>query len=54
MFYRDNSPYLVAEASHWQETVKQYSDEVSNIDQNSMDKPFSACNLLTIRTFMLE
>lgn len=50
----DNSPYRVAEAYHWQETLKQYSQEISSVNKNNMDKLFSTCLLLTIRTFMLE
>lgn len=50
----DNSPYRIAEAYHWQQTISQYSDEVSNVSQDNMDRLFSACILLTIHTFMLE
>lgn len=50
----DTSPYRLAEAYHWQQTIKQYSKEVSHVTRHNMDTLFSACLFLTIRTFTLE
>lgn len=51
----DNSPYRLAEAYHWQQTIRQYSNEVSTkVSKQNMDKLFSTCLLLSVPSFQLE
>jgi hypothetical protein len=51
----DNKAYRLAEAYHWQQTVKQYSQEVStSITPQNMDKLYSACMMVSMHSFHQE
>ncbi|KAJ5669136.1 C6 transcription factor [Penicillium macrosclerotiorum] len=51
----EKNAYRVAEAYHWQQAIRQYSEEVSRgVTQQNMDKLYSTCLLLTVHTFILE
>jgi hypothetical protein len=51
----DNKAYRVAEAYHWQQTINQYSAEVSApITRQNMDKLYSACLMISMHSFIQE
>ncbi|CAG8898031.1 unnamed protein product [Penicillium egyptiacum] len=51
----DNEDYRLAEAYHWQQTIHQYSTEVStNITRSNMDKLYSTCLMITMHSFIQE
>ncbi|KAJ5514562.1 Aflatoxin biosynthesis regulatory protein [Penicillium fimorum] len=51
----DNKDYRLAEAYHWQQTINQYSTEVSNsITRQNMDKLYSACMMISMHSFLQE
>jgi hypothetical protein len=50
----DNKDYRIAEAYHWQETITQYSTEVTNITRQNTDKLYTACMLISMHSFHQE
>ncbi|KAJ5748669.1 uncharacterized protein N7511_010365 [Penicillium nucicola] len=51
----DNKAYRLAEAYHWQQTINQYSREVStSITPQNMDKLYSACMMISMHSFHQE
>lgn len=49
----DNKAYRVAEAYHWQQTINQYSAEVSApVTRQNMDKLYSACMMISMHSFL--
>ncbi|KAJ5842712.1 Aflatoxin biosynthesis regulatory protein [Penicillium rubens] len=51
----DNRDYRLAEAYHWQQTINQYSTEVStNITRENMDKLYSVCLMISMHSFIQE
>ncbi|CAI7664154.1 unnamed protein product [Penicillium bialowiezense] len=51
----DNKAYRVAEAYHWQQTINQYSAEVSApVTRQNMDKLYSACMMISMHSFIQE
>lgn len=55
MLLPDNKAYRLAEAYHWQQTITQYSTEVStNITRQNMDKLYSACMMISMHSFLQE
>ncbi|KAJ5959945.1 Aflatoxin biosynthesis regulatory protein [Penicillium vulpinum] len=51
----DNKAYRLAEAYHWQQTINQYSTEVStNITRANMDKLYSTCLMISMHSFIQE
>ncbi|KAJ5820257.1 hypothetical protein N7474_005848 [Penicillium riverlandense] len=50
----NNSSYRVAEAYHWQKSIELYSKDLEIVAEHNMDKLYSTCFILTIRSFMQE
>ncbi|KAJ5410128.1 uncharacterized protein N7487_004487 [Penicillium crustosum] len=51
----ENKDYRLAEAYHWQQTINQYSIEVSKkITYSNMDKLYSACLMISMHSFYQE
>ncbi|KAI3152096.1 transcriptional regulator family: Fungal Specific TF [Penicillium roqueforti] len=51
----DNKDYRLAEAYHWQQTINQYSTEVSKtITRANMDKLYSTCMIVSMHSFHQE
>ncbi|KAK4863517.1 hypothetical protein LT330_002295 [Penicillium expansum] len=51
----ENKAYRLAEAYHWQQTINQYSTEVSTkITRSNMDKLYSACLMISMHSFIQE
>ncbi|KAJ9480978.1 hypothetical protein VN97_g12536 [Penicillium thymicola] len=51
----ENKDYRLAEAYHWQQTIEQYSTEVSRkITHSNMDKLYSACLMISMHSFYQE
>lgn len=51
----DNQAYRLAEAYHWQQTINQYSSEVSTpITLQNMDKLYSTCMMISMHSFFQE
>lgn len=51
----ENKDYRLAEAYHWQQTINQYSTEVSRkITYSNMDKLYSTCLMISMHSFYQE
>lgn len=51
----ENKDYRLAEAYHWQQTINQYSTEVSKkITHSNMDKLYSTCLMISMHSFYQE
>lgn len=51
----DNNTFRVNEAFHWQQSIVQYSKELSaSVNEQNMDKLYSTCIVLTVHAFYLE
>lgn len=51
----DNTSFRINEAFHWQQSIQQYSKEIAvNINENTMDKLYSTCIVLTVHSFLLD
>ncbi|KAJ5534636.1 hypothetical protein N7527_000890 [Penicillium freii] len=51
----ENKDYRLAEAYHWQQTINQYSTEVSTkITHSNMDKLYSTCLMISMHSFYQE
>ncbi|KAJ5163144.1 Aflatoxin biosynthesis regulatory protein [Penicillium coprophilum] len=49
----DSRDYRLAEAYHWQQTINQYSTEVSKaITHQNMDQLYSACMMISMHSFL--
>ncbi|KAJ5385012.1 Aflatoxin biosynthesis regulatory protein [Penicillium concentricum] len=51
----ESKDYRLAEAYHWQQTINQYSTEVSKpITRQNMDKLYSTCMMISMHSFLQE
>ncbi|CAI7586611.1 unnamed protein product [Penicillium glandicola] len=51
----ENKAYRISAAYHWQQTINQYSTEVSKtITHSNMDKLYSTCLMISMHSFLQE